>query len=146
MIRSEIIAVGRLRKGAMLDIWQDYHKRISPSLILKEIEPKSPADEEKQLLSAIDPRAHLFAMDERGKNLSSKDFANKLEQLAMHGQSKVQFIIGGADGLPPSIRAKADNILSLGIQTWPHMLARIMLTEQIYRAQQIIAGHPYHRE
>jgi 23S rRNA (pseudouridine1915-N3)-methyltransferase len=85
-------------------------------------------------------------MDEHGIGLSSKEFAGKLENLAIQGKSKVQFIIGGADGLPQSVRDRANFILSFGKQTWPHMLARVMLTEQIYRAQQIIAGHPYHRE
>jgi 23S rRNA (pseudouridine1915-N3)-methyltransferase len=145
MIRTDIISVGRFKKDPLLTQWQAYTKRMVPPPVLKEITAKSKQNEEEQILAALDSSAYVFALDERGKNLSSKDFARKLEQLAVEGQSKVQFIIGGADGLTAAVRNKADFTLSFGDQTWPHMLVRIMLIEQLYRAQQIIAGHPYHR-
>lgn len=146
MIHVEIIAVGRLRKGPMLDLWKNYEKRLGKSLVLHEIEAKSPQKEEQALLDKISPQTFLIAMDERGKSLSSRDFAKKMEALALEGRASATFVIGGADGMPQSIRDRADFILSFGEQTWPHMLARIMLIEQIYRARQILAGHPYHRD
>lgn len=146
MIRPEIIAAGKMRQKAQLSLWQDYRKRLQWPLTLHEIEGKSAPDEERKFLDKINPRAFVFAMDERGKTLSSMEFAGKIETIAAEGITDIQFIIGNADGLPPSLRGRADFILSFGRQTWPHMLARIMLIEQIYRAQKILDGHPYHRE
>lgn len=146
MIRPEIIAVGRMRQNAHLELWKDYEKRLQWPLKLHEIDTKTAQDEEKKILEKINPRAFVITMDERGKTISSIDFSKKIENIAAEGHTDVQFIIGGADGLAPSIRERADFILSFGKQTWPHMLARIMLIEQIYRAQKILDGHPYHRE
>lgn len=146
MIRVEIIAAGKLRDKALLSLWQDYAKRLTWPLTLHEIEGKKPGDEQKKIIERINPDAYLFVMDERGKSLTSPAFAKKLEAIAADSVSDVQFIIGGADGLDENIRSRADFLLSFGAQTWPHMLARIMLAEQIYRARQILAGHPYHRE
>ena len=83
----------------------------------------------------------IVALDERGKSLGSAEFCKQL-----YAWENVTFVIGGADGLDEEIRKKADFLLSFGKQTWPHMLVRVMLLEQIYRAQQIASGHPYHRE
>lgn len=145
MIRTDIITIGRMRNKAQSALWDDYHKRMKWPLTLHEIEAKSPQDEEKKILAKLAPHSFLFIMDERGKSLSSPDFAKKLQDIAHSGQADIQFVIGGADGLAPSLRERANFILSFGQQTWPHMLARIMLIEQIYRAQQILEGHPYHR-
>jgi 23S rRNA (pseudouridine1915-N3)-methyltransferase len=84
-------------------------------------------------------------MDERGKVMTSPDFADRLAQWRDTGTSDLAFIIGGADGIDPSLRAEADMLLSFGKMVWPHMLARAMLTEQLYRASTILAGGPYHR-
>lgn len=146
MIKIEIIACGRLRPSPLLDVWDSYIKRMSWAVTLHEIEGKDAQDTEHKLLDKIRPAAFTIALDERGKSLSSRDFAEKLDNLLAEGRNDIQFLIGGADGLPKSVKQKADFLLAFGIQTWPHMLARIMLVEQIYRAQQIIAGHPYHRD
>ncbi len=146
MLHIDIIAGGRLRDQSLLSLWQDYSKRLQWSLNLHEIEAKKPTDEEQKFLDRIDPQAYVFALDERGKSLGSVAFAHKIDDISAGGISKIQFIIGSADGLTEPIRKKADFLLSFGIQTWPHMLVRIMLVEQIYRAQQIMCGHPYHRE
>lgn len=146
MIHAEIIAVGRLRDKALLGVWDDYAARMQGGVTLHEIEGKNAADEEKKILERLAPRARLYVLDERGKSLSSREFSGQLEHAALDGLSTAQFVIGGADGLSDEIRAKADFLLSFGEQTWPHMLARIMLLEQIYRARQILAGHPYHRD
>ena len=146
MIRAEIIAVGKMRKGPMLDLWDEYVKRMQWPLTLHEIDDKDPQKWEQKLAAKLNNRAFVVMLDERGKILDSREFAGKIETLSAEGLTDVQFIIGGADGFSSQMRQQADFILSFGRQTWPHMLARIMLIEQIYRAQQILAGHPYHRD
>lgn len=146
MPHIDVIAGGRLRDNALLSLWQDYVRRLQWPTSLHEIDVKKPAEEEQKFLDRIDPQAYVFALDERGKSLGSVAFAHKIDDISAGGISKFQFIIGSADGLPESVRKKADFLLSFGNQTWPHMLVRIMLVEQIYRAQQIMTGHPYHRE
>jgi 23S rRNA (pseudouridine1915-N3)-methyltransferase len=145
MIHIDIIAVGRMRKDALKTLCDEFCGRMQWRVTLHEIDTKKPQDETRQILGKIDPQAYVFVMDERGKSLPSEDFAQRIETQATQGTSRFQFIIGGADGHSEEIRKKADFLLSFGAQTWPHMLARVMLLEQLYRAQQIIAGHPYHR-
>ena len=145
MIHVDIIAAGRLRDKTLLALWQDYSKRITWPLALHEVEGKKPGDEEQKILEKLDARARVFVLDERGKSLPSREFAGKLENASAEGISKIQFVIGGADGLSENVRKKAHFLLSFGAQTWPHMLARIMLAEQIYRAVTILVNHPYHR-
>lgn len=144
-LKIDIIAVGALKKGALKDLCDEYSKRISSKIKLIEL-PQKPANEHSKIIEKIDKSAFIVAMDERGKSLKSIEFAHKLQDIQNQGVSHIQFIIGGADGLNDDIRGRADLLLSFGQQTWPHMLARVMLLEQIYRAQQINAGHPYHRE
>ncbi|MGC1487057.1 MAG: 23S rRNA (pseudouridine(1915)-N(3))-methyltransferase RlmH [Albidovulum sp.] len=93
----------------------------------------------------IVPDAALMALDERGDPLSSPQFADLLADWRDHGRQELAVIIGGADGLDPALRNRADRLLSFGPMVWPHMLARVMLTEQLYRAASILAGAPYHR-
>ena len=97
------------------------------------------------LLAAVPERALVVALDERGKHVSSADFAKLIGKWGSSG-STIAFLIGGADGHGDAVRARADHLLALGTMTWPHLLVRAMLCEQLYRAQQILAGHPYHRE
>ena len=142
----QLLVVGRLKKGAHFELFQDYLKRMEWSVKLTEIEGKDHKDECRQLLDAISDGTTVIALDERGKSLSSRAMAEKIQNLQNDGQSKLQFIIGGADGLNDEIRSRANLLLSFGAQTWPHMLARVMLLEQIYRCQQILKNHPYHRD
>jgi 23S rRNA (pseudouridine1915-N3)-methyltransferase len=112
-----------------------------------EVEARKPgkaAEAEAILAKAGDGR--LIACDERGKSFSSRDFAARLAALRDDGVRQLAFAIGGADGLDPSVRAAAAEVVSLGPQTWPHALARVMLAEQVYRAATILAGAPYHRD
>jgi 23S rRNA (pseudouridine1915-N3)-methyltransferase len=146
MLRIDVIAAGKMRAGPLPELWNDYKKRLQWPVTLIEIEGRNAAEEQKKLADKITAGAYIFALDERGKSLGSTDFASRLDKLASEGRNHVQFIIGGADGLSEPLRKKADFLLSFGSQTWPHMLVRVMLIEQIYRARQIIAGHPYHRE
>ncbi len=152
MLKVDIISVSRVKKGAYYDLIEDYKKRLRWKLNIYELESKytdakkSQKDEEEKILKHINNSAIIIVMDERGKSLKSLDFASTLEKFKNNGDNHIQFIIGGADGLTDEVRSKANLLLSFGQQTWPHLLARVMLLEQIYRAQQIIAGHPYHRE
>jgi 23S rRNA (pseudouridine1915-N3)-methyltransferase len=103
-------------------------------------------DQEAERLSRRIPEgAHLIVMDERAHALGSEAFAKFLGKRRDSGARDLAFIIGGPDGLSPSLRQAADEQLSLGPQTWPHLLVRAMLAEQIFRACTILSGHPYHR-
>ncbi len=103
-------------------------------------------DAEAQLLDRALPKgAVIVALDERGKLLSSPDFSDTLAGWRDTGRGDVAFVIGGADGIAPVLRDRADFKLSFGKMVWPHMLARVMLSEQLYRAASILAGAPYHR-
>lgn len=151
-MKVDIIAAGRLRSGPLHDLYQTYHKRLQWSLSCIEIESKKKQaaavqkEEHQKILDHIAPGAFVIALDERGKSLPSVALADRIRDIQNSGQSHIQFIIGGADGLSDDIRKRSDLLLSFGQQTWPHMLARVMLLEQIYRCQQILSGHPYHRE
>lgn len=151
-MKIDILAIGALKKGSLYDTYTTYHKRIQWNVNLLELESKikddkaRQNDEQDKLLAKINPQAFVFALDERGKSLPSSTFADKIKDIQNGGQSHIQFILGGADGLTEAVRQKSNFLLSFGAQTWPHMLARVMLLEQIYRAQQILSGHPYHRE
>ncbi|MCL4155677.1 UNVERIFIED_CONTAM: hypothetical protein GTU68_034730 [Idotea baltica] len=155
-MRVTICAIGRLRAGPELDLIKDYLQRfdrtgrnlgLGPAQII-ELEDKkgggSPA-EAVLLERAIPKGAKLCTMDERGKVMTSPDFAKQLGNWRDQGTGDLAFVIGGADGLTKELRAQADSSLSFGKMVWPHMLARVMLTEQLYRAASILSGSPYHR-
>lgn len=151
-MKIELIAVGRLRSGPEYELFKTYDKRLTWPFSLIEIASKhkdpqaAQADEHQQIQKHLDPSAFIVALDERGKPLSSGAFAETLQKLQNDGRPKIQFIIGGADGLSDDLRKRANLLLSFGVQTWPHRLVRVMVLEQIYRAQQILKGHPYHRD
>jgi 23S rRNA (pseudouridine1915-N3)-methyltransferase len=101
---------------------------------------------EAELLSrAVPAGAVLVCLDERGRVMTSPAFAAQMAAWRDGGRQDVAFVIGGADGLAPDFRARADMAISFGSMVWPHMLVRVMLTEQLYRAATILAGSPYHR-
>lgn len=145
MAHIEIIAVGRMKNTAFADLWNEYHKRCHWDVTLHELETRTQAEELKKIQEKIRDDSFVIALDERGKALASVDFAARLQSVMDQGRPYIQFIIGGADGLNDAVRKRADILMSFGIQTWPHLMVRAMLIEQIYRAQQINAGHPYHR-
>lgn len=152
MKQVELIVVGKLSKGPLFDLCEDFKKRIVWPLKIIEIEskakdPKQAQDDEAvKITEKLAQSAFVVVLDERGNGLKSLDFARTIQKLQNSGENHIQFIIGGADGLTEQVRDRANMLLSFGQQTWPHMMARVMLLEQIYRAQQILAGHPYHRE
>lgn len=152
MLKLDLIAVSKVKKGAWRDLQDEYAERIRWPLNLHEIESRhsDPAaaneDENEKILKLLQPDAFVIVLDERGQGLRSLDFAQTIEKMQNNAVEHIQFVIGGADGLIDEVRDQAGFMLSFGQQTWPHVLARVMLLEQIYRAQQILAGHPYHRE
>ena len=151
-MQCQIVAVGRARPGPMRELFDDYAKRLKPPLELREVEERRPlkgrelkSREGALLLDALPKDAHVVALDGDGKPLSSEDLAKRLGNWRDDGIRNAAFGSGGADGLDKSVLDRADFTLSLGAQTWPHMLVRVMLAEQLYRADSILAGHPYHR-
>lgn len=155
-MRVHICAVGRMRAGAERDLFDDYQTRFDRTgralalgpLSVVEVEDKKNlgmAAEGELLSRAIPTGAMLVCMDERGKVLSSPDFAAGLARWRDGGVQDLAFVIGGADGIDPALRAKADFLISFGAMVWPHMLVRVMLAEQLYRAATILGGGPYHR-
>ena len=152
-MRIVIAAVGRLRRGPVREVIATYQKRMLWPLDIREVQERRQAPpgglmaaEAALLLQALPESGPVVALDERGDDLSSNAFAGLLSEWRDGGEPACGFAIGGADGLHESVRARATRVIRFGRQTWPHMLVRAMLVEQIYRAQQILAGHPYHRE
>lgn len=149
-MKIRIIAVGRQKSSPTLDLCNEYLKRMKWDVSVKEIDaPKGSTSlqEEPLILKQLPKDAFIVALDERGETFGSPEFAQKLGKWQNQTTgNEIAFVIGGADGLSPEIRKKAKFLMSFGKQTWPHMLVRVMLLEQVYRAQQILAGHPYHRQ
>lgn len=141
-----IAAIGKLKDPALKALYDEYEKRLAWKVNVREFEPKAHKHQEGALLlSAVLPSAFLITLDENGENLKSEEFADSLKHIQLYHQGKVAFLIGGADGLSEEIKEKAQKSISFGRMTWPHLLVRVMLIEQLYRAQQILKGHPYHR-
>ena len=155
-MRVHLIAVGRLRAGPERDLVEDYFQRFDRTgrplglgpVVEHEVEDKKNlgmAAEADLLARAVPSGAVLVTLDERGKLISSPEFAAMLARWRDGGRQDVAFVIGGADGIDPILRAKADASVSFGAMVWPHMLVRVMIAEQLYRAATILGGGPYHR-
>lgn len=155
-MRVHICAVGRLRSGPERDLIDDYLSRFDKTgralglgpVKVHEVEDRKGGGmgAEAKLLEGVIPKGALIcAMDERGKVMSSPEFSQTLARRRDNGASDLAFVIGGADGIDPSLRGQADFSISFGQMVWPHMLVRVMLSEQLYRAASILSGSPYHR-
>lgn len=155
-MRVHICAVGRLRAGPERTLIDDYLTRfdrtgralsLGPAKIIEVGDKKGGGKQAEAALleKSIPANAVICALDEHGKTLTSPQFARKIAEWRDEGAHDLAFIIGGADGIDKSLLAKASFKLSFGTMVWPHMLARAMLTEQLYRATTILAGGPYHR-
>jgi 23S rRNA (pseudouridine1915-N3)-methyltransferase len=155
-VRVHVLAVGRLRTGPERDLVDDYLSRFEKTgrglgltlggVIEVEDRKSGGKDGEAHLLRKAMPEgAALWALDERGRQMGSPDFAQALADERDTGRRDVVMMIGGADGLQPGLRSEADRLISFGAMVWPHMLARVMLSEQLYRAATILSGGPYHR-
>ena len=147
-----IAAVGRLKSGPEKHLWDDYARRLTWPVKLKEVEEKKPLPPKQMreregalLLEKVPSGAMVIALDQSGRSLPSNHFAEHLQTWMTDGVKDVTFLVGGSDGLSPDSLTRADLRLSMGEQTWPHLLARCMLLEQIYRAQCILGNHPYHK-
>jgi 23S rRNA (pseudouridine1915-N3)-methyltransferase len=133
-----ILARGRIGRGPEADLVDRYLKRVTWPVRLTELNDRAP----------LPPRgdAVLIVLDEKGETLASTDFAARLGRWRDNGRREARFLIGGTDGFDQATRDSADLLLSFGKATWPHLLARAMLAEQLFRATSILAGHPYHRD
>lgn len=159
-MKLQVLAIGRARARASRDLWDDYAGRITrigpglgfPDFTLREFaeathpRPAARMASEATTLAQAAKGATLVVLDEGGEDMTSADFANQLAAWRDQGIGRAAFAIGGADGLDDILRKPAVRRLRFGRQTWPHLLVRAMLAEQIYRAMTILAGHPYHRE
>lgn len=153
-MRVALIAVGRQKGGPEAALTSDYLARfdaagralaLGPAKLV-EVEDRKRVGESRLLLEATPKGAFVIALDERGKTQDSRAFAAMLAARRDEGRRECAFLIGGADGHDDDLRARADLSLSFGAMVWPHMLARAMLAEQLYRAATILAGGPYHRD
>ena len=146
-----LIAVGKNKDKSLQNMIDDYLKRMPWKITVTEIAAPNVSDAERKIReaelirAAIPAKSALIVLDERGENTDSVSFAKKLEQVAAHQSSTIAVVIGGADGIDESLRKDAQWIVSFGKLTWPHMMVRLMLVEQLYRASTILSGHPYHR-
>ena len=160
-VRITIAAVGKARAASpeqkLCDLYYERTRALGPKLGVSkldiiEVESSRAANAEARmneeavkLTKRLPEAAYLIALDERGRSMSSDAFAKHLGKVRDGSVRDVVFLIGGPDGLAPSLRDRAKDRIALGAQTWPHLLVRAMLAEQIYRACSILAGHPYHR-
>lgn len=140
-----IIAGGVLKSGPLNDLLQEYEKRLSWKVTIKEI-PENPQKNLGDLfIEKIPSGTFVVALDERGDDMSSVGFSSFIEAKRVSGRSHLCFLIGPADGLSLSLKPHINKSIAFGKATWPHLMVRVMLMEQLYRAQQILGGHPYHR-
>jgi 23S rRNA (pseudouridine1915-N3)-methyltransferase len=135
-----IVARGKIGRSPEAELVERYLKRISWPTKLTEL------PERGGKLPELPPNNVMIALDERGKALSSTELSKSLETWRDGGKREARFLIGAADGHEEQLRRKADLLLSFGPATWPHLLVRAMLAEQLFRATSILANHPYHRE
>jgi 23S rRNA (pseudouridine1915-N3)-methyltransferase len=155
-MRITVVAVGRAKAGPARDLHELYGARLSQRYFgrvsLSEVEERRnlapealKAREAERLLAAVPAGALIVALDETGRTMTTAAFARWLAERRDGGVQDLAFLIGGAEGLAKEIVERADLVLSLGPMTWPHLLVRGLLMEQLYRAQCIWSGHPYHR-
>jgi 23S rRNA (pseudouridine1915-N3)-methyltransferase len=155
-MKARLISVGERMPDWVADGFSEYRKRLSRELPLELVEislgqrgkgrdaARAIADEGVAVLAALPKDAHVVALDGRGKPWSSEQLADELARWRMGGRD-LAILIGGPDGHAAEVLARADQRWSLGPLTLPHMLVRLVVVEQLYRAASIIAGHPYHR-
>jgi 23S rRNA (pseudouridine1915-N3)-methyltransferase len=159
-MRISLFAVGRLKTGPEKELASRYLDRFAKAgpavgleltrlLEISESRASNPDTRKKEEASALEKALPegciLLLLDERGKTLDSEAFAGLLGRHRDNGKRDLMIAIGGADGLDPELRSRADHVLNLGSMTWPHQIVRILIAEQLYRAVTILSGHPYHR-
>jgi 23S rRNA (pseudouridine1915-N3)-methyltransferase len=152
-----VLAVGSRMPDWVAAACADYLKRLAPLTRSSLVEIPAPsrsarsgdaravATEGERLVAALEPAEYVIVLDERGRGMTTRELASWLEGRRSDGRN-LAFIIGGADGVAPNVRARADLVLALSQLTLPHALARVVLLEQLYRAHTVLAHHPYHRD
>ncbi len=153
-MKYAILAIGKLPPTTPeATLIADYARRLRGRLDIREFAEKRglPPDRQKEsesalLVAAIPDDAKVVVLDERGDALSSRELAGRVRAWQDQGAARVCFLVGGADGHAAALKKRADLILSFGRLTMPHLLARVVLAEQIYRLQTILDNHPYHRD
>lgn len=142
-MKIQFLTVGQLKSGPEKELFQEYIKRLHEKPEVIEIQSRQDKIIKADVyLKHITSKDYVIILDEKGKNFSSSELASELEKVS---NKRITFVIGGADGIPEEIKAMAKITIAFGKNTWPHLFVRVMLAEQIYRAQQILSGHPYHR-
>ena len=154
-MKLTILAIGKARKTPEAALWQDWLKRCPFPASLQEFDSRLPAglarteDESRKMLNCVEQAQgsskRLVGLDPNGVNISSEDLSEMIGNWRTQGVSHCFFAVGGADGHHPDLLQSCDKLISFGRVTWPHMLCRAMLAEQLYRAEMILARHPYHR-
>jgi 23S rRNA (pseudouridine1915-N3)-methyltransferase len=151
-MRILIAAIGKAKASPAQQLYLDYIKRLPWKVECKEFDVKHADDAQRKtrecerLLSACKGYDRVIALDESGKQFTSREFASYIGNAQQQGNSSLAFLIGGSDGINDAVRKDAHLIWSLGKLTWPHMLVRPLLAEQLYRAWSVLAKHPYHRD
>lgn len=154
-MKIAIISIGKFENSPFKQVFETYLKRLKWKIELKEFDLKNSNNmtiekikegEGKLILKNLKTNSKLIVLDENAKQFSSLDFAKLISDFAVTGDSDLTFVIGGANGLAKEVINKASLKISLSKMTFPHLMVRAILIEQLYRAQTIIDGHPYHRE
>ena len=154
-MKISIISIGKFENSPHKQVFESYIKRLKWKIEIRELELKNAQNlsvaeikkgEGALILKALRPQSKLIILDENGKEYKSRDFAKLISNFALQGDSDLTFVIGGADGLSEEIIKKSQLKITFGIMTFPHLMVRSILAEQLYRAQTIIEGHPYHRD
>ena len=152
-MRVSILAIGKNRKGVFKDLYEFYATRIQWEIQLVEVEVRKTLDwkkqrlnETKKLLSYVSKGSLIVVLDESGNLLTSRALSGWINNQINNGIKDVSFLIGGAHGLDLSAISSPSLVISLGRVTWPHLMIRGMISEQLYRAQQILQNHPYHKD
>lgn len=154
-MKLRLLAIGTRSPDWVRSGFEDYARRMPPGCPLELLEvpaanrkgwttERTLADEGERMLNRIPPAEHVIALDVNGRTCSTEQLSRKLDNWRMQGVD-VSFLVGGADGLGPGCRQRADEALSLSAFTFPHQLVRVILAEQLYRAWTLLQGHPYHR-
>lgn len=151
-MKITIISIGKYKNSPEMEIFTSYLKRTPWKIELKELEVKKNASGEvlknlegELILNSIPENSVIITLDENGKNITSTALAENIRNWQISGKSHFTFIIGGAFGLSDKVKSSSDISLAFGKLTWPHLLIRAMISEQIYRVYTILEGHPYHK-